>query len=174
MPSSGQGQTDSDGAADSPKVSLRGLAIHRPLDAHRVQIERLMARADKPIELPAPKQPRNAGTAPPKEFVRNVQGSSAGAGSGDFHVYRAHRRREYARLKQMDEATARDAQEQQHAAKLAQYREEDEQKTAKNRAKRLRRKQRQQDKPKRQKTAKDGSSEPESEPEAAPDAEAST
>ena len=40
---------------------------------------------------------------PPPEIVSNVQGSSAGAGSGEFHVYKASRRREYERLKLMDE-----------------------------------------------------------------------
>lgn len=32
-----------------------------------------------------------------------MTGSSAGAGSGDFHVYRGVRRREYARQKFIDE-----------------------------------------------------------------------
>jgi len=35
--------------------------------------------------------------------MNNVQGSSAGAGSGEFHVYKASRRREYERLRAMDE-----------------------------------------------------------------------
>lgn len=34
-------------------------------------------------------------------------GSSAGAGSGEFHVYRALRRKEYTRLKDMDEQEAK-------------------------------------------------------------------
>ena len=36
-------------------------------------------------------------------MMKNVQGSSAGAGSGEFHVYKASRRREYERLKIMEE-----------------------------------------------------------------------
>ena len=38
----------------------------------------------------------------PPEFVRDVIGSSAGAGSGEFHVYRHLRRREYQRQDYMD------------------------------------------------------------------------
>jgi hypothetical protein len=37
------------------------------------------------------------------DFVRNVMGSSAGAGSGEFHVYRHLRRKEYARQKFIQE-----------------------------------------------------------------------
>lgn len=39
-------------------------------------------------------------------FVRNVMGSSAGAGSGEFHVYRHLRRKEYARQKQIQQQSA--------------------------------------------------------------------
>lgn len=40
-------------------------------------------------------------------MMKNVQGSSAGAGSGEFHVYKQNRRREYERLKLMDEKAAK-------------------------------------------------------------------
>lgn len=41
------------------------------------------------------------------DFVRNVMGSSAGAGSGEFHVYRHLRRKEYARQKYLKESAER-------------------------------------------------------------------
>jgi hypothetical protein len=41
----------------------------------------------------------------PVEMMKNVQGSSAGAGSGEFHVYKQSRRREYERLKIMTDKT---------------------------------------------------------------------
>lgn len=56
---------------------------------------------DKPVILPDP--PKQKSLAAPPDFVRNVMGSSAGAGSGEFHVYRHLRRKEYARQKFIQE-----------------------------------------------------------------------
>lgn len=48
--------------------------------------------------------------AAPPDFVRNVMGSSAGAGSGEFHVYRHLRRKEYARQKFIQEKSEKVSQ----------------------------------------------------------------
>lgn len=58
---------------------------------------------DKPVIIPD--GPKQKTLAPPPDFVRNVMGSSAGAGSGEFHVYRHLRRKEYARQKFIQEKT---------------------------------------------------------------------
>jgi hypothetical protein len=56
---------------------------------------------DKPIIIP--ERPKTKSTPAVPEFVRNVMGSSAGAGSGEFHVYRHLRRKEYSRQKYIQE-----------------------------------------------------------------------
>jgi Protein of unknown function (DUF1168) len=70
-------------------------------DHSRLQLEKLMKDPSKPVFLPPP--PKEKSIRPPREMIKNVQGSSAGAGSGEFHVYKASRRREYERLKLMEE-----------------------------------------------------------------------
>lgn len=81
--------------APSNKHALTGV------EKQRVQLERLLKDPSKLVVLPAP--PKEKTIRPPREMMKNVQGSSAGAGSGEFHVYKANRRREYERLKLMDE-----------------------------------------------------------------------
>lgn len=71
------------------------------VDRQRAQLEKLLKDPTKLAYVPPP--PKEKGIRPPREMMKNVQGSSAGAGSGEFHVYKASRRREYERLKLMDE-----------------------------------------------------------------------
>lgn len=72
-------------------------------EKQRVQLEKLLKNPEKPAFVPAPVKEKTI--RPAREMMKNVQGSSAGAGSGEFHVYKASRRREYERLKIMEEQT---------------------------------------------------------------------
>lgn len=71
------------------------------VEKQRAQLDRLLKDPTKPAYVPLP--PKEKSVRPAREMMKNVQGSSAGAGSGEFHVYKSGRRREYERLKIMDE-----------------------------------------------------------------------
>jgi Protein of unknown function (DUF1168) len=72
------------------------------------------------------------------EKVDNPYGSTAGAGSGDFHVYRHARAREAERWKQMNEEEREKSLEEQYKKTLETYQTEAEQRTAQRRRKRQR------------------------------------
>ncbi|KAF2138535.1 uncharacterized protein K452DRAFT_277012 [Aplosporella prunicola CBS 121167] len=105
-----------------------------PASAQANQVDALFANPDREIQLPS--GPKAKSLAPPPEIVANVQGSSAGAGSGEFHVYKASRRREYERLRLMDEETKKEEQNKEFQAKREEMRKKDEAKTNKNKARR--------------------------------------
>ncbi|KAJ3043017.1 hypothetical protein HDV00_005924 [Rhizophlyctis rosea] len=126
------------GAQSSSEDEVRHRKPQNAADLQKLHLERLMKRVDKPIHLPAGKS--EAKVKAPKEFVRNVQGSSAGAGSGEFHVYRALRRKEYARQKMMDEEAKQDEEQRAFHEKLAAMKAEDDARMAKKREKRKKRK----------------------------------
>jgi len=98
------------------------------------QVEALFANPDRDIVLPSGQVQRRV--AAPPEIVANVQGSSAGAGSGEFHVYKASRRREYERLRVMDEETEREKKDREFEEQREALRRKDEEKLGKNQARR--------------------------------------
>lgn len=80
----------------------------------------------------------------------HIMGSNAGAGSGEFHMYRASRRREQERLERLDEdwdamKASEDFQRKQEALQR-----EDEERTAKRRAQRQKKKDKQKSKKQKQ------------------------
>ncbi|KAK9817826.1 hypothetical protein WJX72_002773 [[Myrmecia] bisecta] len=72
--------------------------------------------------------------------IMNVAGSNAGAGSGEFHMYRQARRREMMRQGRIEEEAQEMQLQSEFEQKQAQLRKEEEERTAKRRAKRLKRK----------------------------------
>lgn len=124
-----------------------GKEIEKPIvaktavDLQRLKLMKLMKNPDKVILLPERPRSKNTPTVP--EFVRNVMGSSAGAGSGEFHVYRHLRRKEYSRQKFIQEKGKKELLDDEYHKKLEQNKEVANQATAKRRAKRLKRKQNQ-------------------------------
>ncbi|KAK2589687.1 hypothetical protein QQS21_012635 [Conoideocrella luteorostrata] len=108
-----------------------------PASAQAASLGALFAKPDQDIHVPSSsssltKRPRHV----PPEIVTNVQGSSAGAGSGEFHVYKAARRREYERLREMDQDLKREQEQERFEKETAERLKKDEEKTRKNREKR--------------------------------------
>lgn len=75
-------------------------------------------------------------------------GSSAGAGSGEFHVYRHLRRKEYARQKHIQHKSRQEELDDEYNQRIENNQNAAESKTAKKRAKRLKQKLRAKNKPK--------------------------
>jgi hypothetical protein len=112
-----------------------------PVSEQANQINSLFKDPTKEIRLNgASKRPSADSLAPPPEIVANVQGSSAGAGSGEFHVYKASRRREYERMRLMDEDLKREKADEEFEKQRAETKRKDDEKTEKNRRKREKRK----------------------------------
>lgn len=108
-----------------------------PSSEHANQIDSLFKDPSKEIRLPSgPKERTSSSLAPPPEIVANVQGSSAGAGSGEFHVYKASRRREYERLRLMQSEVDKEKGDAEWEKQRDEARRKDEEKTEKNRRRR--------------------------------------
>lgn len=81
-----------------------------------------------------------AGGAVRADKVYNPYGSTAGAGSGEFHIYRHARSREMARMKALDEAEETAKADHEFEQTVETWKDEEERKTAKRRKKRKREK----------------------------------
>lgn len=108
-----------------------------PTTQQASQVSALLAKPDRDIVIPSSTAlTKKSNMSAPPEIVANVQGSSAGAGSGEFHVYKASRRREYERVKMMDEDVAREKANEKFEKTRAEQKKRDEEKTEKNRRRR--------------------------------------
>ncbi|KAI5477599.1 DUF1168 domain protein [Pseudohyphozyma bogoriensis] len=123
-----------------PKVEPLPRGTATAADVQRHALAKLLADPSKPVHIPAPPREGVKQLRAPRETMKNVQGSSAGAGSGEFHVYKQSRRREYERLQLMDEEEALTKEKQAALDRQAENLAKEEEKTAKNRLKRQRKK----------------------------------
>ncbi|CAK7241551.1 MAG: hypothetical protein STHCBS139747_003013 [Sporothrix thermara] len=107
-----------------------------PVSAQAAGLDALFAKPDQLIKIPESAAVARVRGSTVPEIVSNVQGSSSGAGSGEFHVYKASRRREYARLRQLDEEAAKDREAQDFEKQKQEREARDDEKTKRNREKR--------------------------------------
>ncbi|XP_036165238.1 PRKR-interacting protein 1 isoform X2 [Myotis myotis] len=118
-----------------PKKEPQALVIPKnAAEEQKLKLERLMKNPDKAV--PIPEKMSEWAPRPPPEFVRDVMGSSAGAGSGEFHVYRHLRRREYQRQDYMDAMAEKQKLDVEFQKRLERNKIAAEEQTAKRRKKR--------------------------------------
>ncbi|KAI6191176.1 hypothetical protein M3Y97_00199500 [Aphelenchoides bicaudatus] len=109
-------------------------------DLIRYRLEKLQENPEKLAPLPLSKEaPKEK---PPPEYVRNVVGSSAAAGSADFHIYRNNRRNEMNRLANMEQESKEKQLDEEFRQRAEERRKAEEEKLQKNQKKRQKRKQR--------------------------------
>lgn len=130
--------TSSDSRSHRPVKRARG--ADTALAAQATELNKLFADPEREIKLPDSGTSKGSHLPPPPEIVANVQGSSAGAGSGEFHVYKASRRREYERLREMETEAKKEEDAARWEKEAAERKRRDEEKTAKNREKRAKKK----------------------------------
>uniref|UniRef100_A0A183BVI2 PRKR-interacting protein 1 n=1 Tax=Globodera pallida TaxID=36090 RepID=A0A183BVI2_GLOPA len=107
-------------------------------DLTRIRLKRLEKNIDKPVPIPMRREEPKP--KPPPEFVRNVVGSSAAAGSAEFHIFRNNKRRELERLEYIEKMAVKDELDKAFEEKQRTRKEEQEKKSSKKRMKRLRQK----------------------------------
>ncbi|EKV16418.1 hypothetical protein PDIG_20940 [Penicillium digitatum PHI26] len=105
------------------------------------EIQTLFKDPSKDLHLAEVQKPRTvASLSAPPEIVTNVQGSSAGAGSGEFHVYKASRRREFERLRMMQSEVDAEKNNEIWEKEREERKRKDDEKTEKNRRRREKKK----------------------------------
>merc|ERR1712243_434174 len=100
----------------------------------KTKTDKLMEDPSKPVHIPQRRPDRNVNIAP--EFNHNIMGSSAGAGSGEFHLYRKMRRKDQEREEVLSHRRHRDDANVAFQEKLKDNDAEAEERTAKKRLKR--------------------------------------
>merc|ERR1712059_143641 len=108
---------DKDKTADDDESNESKKWVHKSTyDVQRGKLERLMANPAKPVFIPQPRKEKDVNKA--ADFQYNVMGSSAGAGSGEFHVYRQIRRKEGDRQKELGKRKDKDDMNEAYHLKL--------------------------------------------------------